>query len=172
MCSPLYDVLESYESGKFKKGSVRASKWMGYRNESMTFDEIMEQVEVAFAEKFGSKDCNKYPTVVEIRPSGGPACESLFTVLRHMTDDQISMKACGKSADIFQSDWSNFSVYIKRFHLNSIKQDEFMDETKDFIEQLSEGNFNYMPEPYYWIIYDPSLKTGEDGNAEIWLKIE
>lgn len=47
-----------------------------------------------------------------------------------------------------------------------------MDETKDFIEQLSEGNFNYMPEPYYWIIYDPSLMNGEDGNAEIWLKIE
>ncbi|VDO81710.1 unnamed protein product, partial [Schistosoma curassoni] len=60
-----------------------------------------------------SKDCNKYPTVVEIRPSGGPACESLFTVLRHVTDDQIGMKACGKSPHIFQSEWPNFSVYIK-----------------------------------------------------------
>lgn len=30
---------------------------MGYRNESMTFDEIMEQVEVAFAKKFGNLSC-------------------------------------------------------------------------------------------------------------------
>ena len=30
---------------------------MGYKNESMTFDEIMEQAEVIFAEKFGNLSC-------------------------------------------------------------------------------------------------------------------
>ncbi|KAK4468420.1 hypothetical protein MN116_007628 [Schistosoma mekongi] len=171
MANPLYEVLESYESENVKKASVRASVWIGYRDECMIFDEILEQAGDFFAEHFGSKDCNKYPTVVEIKPSGGPACESLFTLYRRLSDNQFNVKSCNDSTHIFKTEWPNFPVYIRRFHLKSVTQDEFIDETMHFIEDLSKMNLNFIPEPYYWVIYDPSLMANEDGNAEIWVKL-
>ncbi|KAH8873250.1 hypothetical protein KSF78_0007954 [Schistosoma japonicum] len=113
MANPLYEVLESYESENFKKASIRASLWICYRDECMIFDEIMEQAENSFAEYFGSKNCNKYPTVVEIRPSEGPACESLFTFYRRLPDNQLDVKDCTNSTHILKTEWPSFPVYIR-----------------------------------------------------------
>ncbi|CAH8544768.1 unnamed protein product [Schistosoma turkestanicum] len=166
MDSRLYDVLERYDEEGVKKVSVRESKWIGYRNRSMTFDDILEQAEAIFDKSLeGSAE---YPIVVEITPSEGPACESLFTVYREITENQ---KVSDDSPDIFQSEWPDFPVYIKRFTVVSMTQDEFMNQTRNLIGSLSKLHLNYTPDTYYWIVHEPSLEDDNNTSvAEIWIK--
>ncbi|CAH8593456.1 unnamed protein product [Heterobilharzia americana] len=158
MHNPLYEIVESYKSEEITKATVLSNSWLSYRNKSMTFDEILEEAGESF-KKYGLGDCCKYPTIVEIKT-------------KRIPENKVDSKECSNSPDISINKWSNFPVYLRRFHINSIQQDEFMEMTINVVEKLTTMKFTFIPEPYYWIVYDPTLMMNKDGNAEIWIKCE
>ncbi|CAH8865661.1 unnamed protein product [Trichobilharzia szidati] len=166
MESSLYQTLETYNSENIIKASVLASVWLSYQNKSMTFDEVLTEAGNYFQEYTGLEDSNKYPIVVEIKPSGGPACESLFTLYRRLPGNQQSNMKNNNASNVFISEWPKFPVYVKHLNVESIQQDEFIARTAEFSEQLINMNVNFSSDPYYWIIYN------EGGDAEIWIKAD
>ncbi|KAA3675508.1 uncharacterized protein DEA37_0002065 [Paragonimus westermani] len=115
-----------------------------------------------------------YPISTQIKPSGGPTCESTLVFNSALPSKGFGAPKATISG-LQLNEWPKLHVYCRsvRFtgpFLGPNTEEKFRDESLCFADTLGSINMKFKPDPYYWVVC--SFPHAAEVHTQIWFIVD